>query len=78
MALTVTADRNALKFQSAGYFLKLFGRRWRLPDWATPGAMTIRHEDLGGGAFAFVLNLRHPRLGTLVEQTIHFQDPLEA
>lgn len=74
MALTVAVDEGALVFRSAFYFATLMGRRFRLPRWAEPGALTITHRDLGEGRFAFTLALDHPRLGRLLGQDAVFQD----
>lgn len=74
IALSVSADSQALHFHSDHYFLALGGRRLRLPRWFSPGALTISHVDRGCGWFAFVLSLRHPLLGELVSQTGLFRE----
>ena len=68
MALTVHAEANALLFRSAGYFVQLFGKRFTLPSWLTPGALTVTHSEIGEGRFGFSLEIDHPRLGRLVRQ----------
>lgn len=75
MALRVTVDERSLVFRSAGYFLALGRRRLPLPRLLAPGQMTIQHTDLGGGAFAFSLELAHRFAGRLVSQLAHFRDP---
>ena len=75
MALRLSVEDGILCFHSDRYFLSLFGRRLPLPGWLSPGRMTIAHEDLGGGGFAFTLDLTHPRAGNLIRQVIHFADP---
>ena len=40
MTLTVDARDGALIFRSKDYFVELFGRRWSLPTWLTPGAIS--------------------------------------
>lgn len=75
MALRVTVEDGALIFRSAGYFLALGERRLPLPRWLTPGQMTIEHRDLGGGRFAFSLDLTHRLAGQLVRQLANFHDP---
>jgi hypothetical protein len=74
MALTVHVDGGALVFRSHQYFVDL--GRWRLvlPRWATPGALTVRHMEAGGGRFAFTLEIVHPWLGELVRQSAIFQE----
>lgn len=74
MALTVDGAGDALYFRSDHYFLRVFGRRLRLPGWLGPGATTVGHIDRGGGRFAFTLELRHPLLGVLISQTALFHD----
>lgn len=74
MALRVGVEEGALVFRSAGYFLALGAWRLALPRLLHPGAMRIEHRDLGGGSFAFSLELVHPLLGRLVYQLAHFRD----
>ncbi len=74
IALTVRADAQALHFDGDHYFLALGRARLRLPRWLAPGALTISHIDRGGGEFDFVLLLRHPVLGALIEQRCRFRD----
>ncbi len=74
MALTIHADAYAIHFRSDHYFLQLLGRRLRLPNWFSPGTVTVSHIDFGAGQFAFVLDLRHPRFGELVYQRGVFRD----
>lgn len=74
MALRLSVEHEGLFFRSAGYFL-CFGRlRLRLPEWLTPGALTVSHTDLGGGLFRFTLELVHPRLGPLIHQSAVFTE----
>jgi hypothetical protein len=49
-------------------------RRFRLPGWASPGALSVTHAELGDGRFLFQLDLVHPRLGRLIQQTAAFQE----
>jgi len=74
IALTARADDQALHFDGDHYFLALGGVRLRLPRWLAPGALTISHVDRGGGQFDFVLMLRHPLFGELIEQRCRFCD----
>ena len=78
IALTVSADEEALHFHSDHYFLALAGVRLRLPRWFSPGALTISHVDRGEGWFAFVLSLRHPLLGEIIGQTGVFRERPDA
>ena len=75
MALCVSEEDGTLVFRSSHYFLQLGTMRWRLPCALAPGRMEITHREEGGGTFSFRLVLRHPLLGTLVQQLAYFHDP---
>jgi hypothetical protein len=64
----------ALVFRAAHYFVQLGGFRIRLPAWASPGALSVTHSELGDGRFLFKLDIVHPRLGPLILQTAAFQE----
>ena len=74
IALTVSADGEALHFHSDHYFFAIGRLRLRLPRWLAPGALTISHVDRGDGRFAFVLTLSHPLFGELIRQTGVFRE----
>jgi hypothetical protein len=74
MALRLSVAHEALFFHSAGYFLGLGTLRLPLPEWLTPGRLTVSHADLGGGTFRFSLELAHPRHGMLIRQSAIFQE----
>jgi len=74
IALSVSADRQALYFHSDHYFLAIGGLHLRLPAWLAPGALTISHVDRDGEWFAFVLALRHPLFGEMIHQTGLFRE----
>ncbi|MFI5013725.1 MAG: DUF4166 domain-containing protein [Hyphomicrobiales bacterium] len=76
MALTVHVEDRALLFRSAGYFLRLGGLRLVLPNWASPGALTVTHGEIGDGRFLFRLDLAHRRLGTLMRQSAVFREAI--
>ena len=75
MALTVHVEDGALVFRSAHYFLQAGRLLLRLPDWATPGPLTVKHIELGQGRFRFTLDVTHPVLGQLISQSAVFHDP---
>lgn len=77
IALRLEEAGGALLFVGDHYFLKLGRLRVRLPGWAMPGALTVGHQDIGGGRFLFSLDLVHPWLGELVHQLCVFADPAE-
>jgi hypothetical protein len=74
MALRLSVQHEALFFHSAGYFLSLGTLRLPLPEWLTPGTLTVSHADLGGGTFRFSLELVHPRHGQLIRQSAIFRE----
>ena len=84
MALRLSVQHEALFFHSAGYFLRLGFRSpgfqslgalcLPLPEWLTPGRLTVSHADLGGGTFRFSLELVHPRHGQLIRQSAIFRE----
>jgi hypothetical protein len=74
MALRIGVDDQALLFRSAGYFLQVGPRKFRLPAFFTPGALTVTHTDLVNGEFQFTLEILHPRFGTLIHQSAVFRE----
>ncbi len=74
MALTVHVEAGDLLFRSAGYFVQFAGRRWPLPRWLTPGALTVTHRELGAGRFEFALDAIHPWFGHFIHQTATFKE----
>ena len=74
MALSVSAESGALVFRSRGYFVELLGIRLRIPNWLSPGNLTVAHTDCGSGRFRFSLEIDHPLFGTLIRQTAIFTD----
>src|SRR5262245_48632290 len=74
MTLKVAVEDGALVFRSGRYFVDLGRRRLLLPDWATPGALTVKHIEETEGRFIFTLSIVHPRLGVLIRQSALFQE----
>lgn len=74
MALTVHVEEGALKFRSAGYFVRIGNVRVPLPRWLTPGALTVTHQDIGAGRFQFSLDVVHPLFGAIIHQTAIFRE----
>ena len=74
MALRVEPMADGLRFVSDHYFVMIGARRLRLPRWMAPGRTIVEHHDLGGGRFAFDLELRHPLAGRMVAQHAVFDD----
>ena len=74
MALKVSVGHDALVFTSAGYAVRLGRLRLTLPDWLTPGELTVIHTDLGCGLFRFTLEIVHPRFGRLLRQSAVFRE----
>jgi hypothetical protein len=74
MTLQVAVEQDALTFKSEGYYLQ-FGRgRFMLPRWLTPGSLTVTHRDLGEGRFLFRLEVVHPWLGCVIDQSAVFRE----
>lgn len=76
MALTVAVEDDALIFRSDGYFVAILGRRFFLPAWATPGALSVTHAEMGDDRFLFTLEIVHERLGLLIRQSAAFREHL--
>ncbi len=76
MALVVAVEDGALTFRSNGYFLELLGRRLFLPAWASPGALTVTHAEIGEGRFLFTLDIVHPQLGLIIHQSAAYREHL--
>jgi hypothetical protein len=74
MALTVAVQDGALVFRSDGYFVGALGRRFFLPAWATPGALSVTHAEIGDGRFLFTLEIVHPRIGLIIRQSAAFRE----
>jgi Domain of unknown function (DUF4166) len=74
MELVLSVPNEALCFRSVGYALRLGRFRLPLPEWLTPGDLTVTHADLGDGRFRFTLEIVHPRFGMLVRQSAAFQE----
>jgi len=76
MALRLSVEHEGLYFRSAGYFFCLGRLRLPLPEWFTPGALTVSHTDLGGGLFRFTLDVVHSRFGRLLHQSALFREAM--
>jgi hypothetical protein len=74
MTLTVYARDGALVFRSENYFLQLFGRRFFLPAWLSPGTLYVTHAELFDGKFSFTLQIFHPRFGLIIRQMAMFRE----
>ena len=74
MALCVSAESGALIFRSRGYFVELVGIRLRIPNWLTPGNLTVAHTECGSNRFRFSLKIDHPLFGPLIRQTAIFRE----
>jgi hypothetical protein len=77
IALRLSATSNALYFDSDHYFVSFFGLRLTIPAWLSPGHLVIGHIDGADGWFAFTLDLKHPRWGTLIHQVCMFAERSE-
>jgi Domain of unknown function (DUF4166) len=74
MALAIEVQDGALVFRSDRYFLEIFRHRFLLPAWASPGALSVTHAEIGDGRFLFTLEIVHPRFGLLIRQSAAFRE----
>ncbi len=74
MALGISARNGMLMFRSDHYFVQIFGRRLRLPRWLSPGDMTVTHAERSDGRFEFTLEVKHPRFGVMIRQSVAFRE----
>jgi hypothetical protein len=74
MTLKVYAREGALIFRSERYYLQLFGQRFMLPAWLSPGTIYVTHAELPDSRFSFTLQVIHPRFGLLIRQMAMFRE----
>jgi hypothetical protein len=74
IALRVSAEHGSLVFTSVAYLLQVGPLRLRLPNWLTPGTLTVTHEDVGDDRFRFALQITHPLFGVLIRQSAVFRE----
>jgi len=74
VALRVRVRGDAFVFCSDGYFFQAFNRRWRVPNWLSPGTLTATHAECSDGRFEFRLEVNHPRFGLLISQSAVFRE----
>ena len=74
MALTLHVEARAIVIRSAGYFWRVGGMRLRIPDWMTPGSMTVIHREERAGQFSFTLTVTHALFGVTIQQIAFFRD----
>ncbi len=74
MPLEVREVDGQLVFRSAGFALDVAGRRFRLPQWASPGLCTVTHRAETDQRFSFTLTLDHPVFGRLLRQVAFFTE----
>ena len=74
MTLRVAVEDGALTFRSDRYFVDAVGIRLYLPRWISPGALMVTHREADDGRFTFLLEVSHPRFGTLIRQLAAFRE----
>jgi hypothetical protein len=74
VALELKTTELALSFIGRDYFFSVAGLRFKIPDWLSPGRLTVVHLQEYGDHFSFSLQLEHPRFGCLVYQLARFVD----
>jgi len=74
MQLRLAVEDGALVFRSQRYRVSWRNIGFTLPEFLSPGAMTIVHTQQEDGSFSFGLTLRHPLFGQLLHQLAYFRD----
>jgi hypothetical protein len=74
MALDLSVRDGALIFRSRNYFLQVFGRRFVLPAWLSPGDLTIVHAEVPDERFSFTLQIVHPHFGLILQQMALYRE----
>ena len=74
MALKAQTTATAIIFESAGYYVQIGKWRLALPNFMTPGQVTVTHEEVTSDIFRFSLQLVHPVFGPLIKQSGVFQE----
>ena len=74
MTLRAMVEERSLIFRSVGFYFSAGPFRITLPQWLSPGRVTVRHQDLQDGFFNFSLQLDHPLFGELIYQAGIYQD----
>ncbi len=55
----------------------MFGLRFRLPAFLSPGIMTVSHAEIGETRFLLLrLKVEHPWFGTLIDQVAAFRETM--
>lgn len=74
MRLRVSVEDGTLVFRSHRYCVSWRNLGFDLPQFLSPGAMTIVHAQESDGSFSFRLTLHHPIFGQLLHQLAYFRD----
>ena len=74
MALAVSIEQRALVFRSTGYFWRCGRVRLCIPDWLTPGRISVIHREERAGRFSFTLIVTHAWFGETIRQVGFFMD----
>jgi hypothetical protein len=77
MALNTRVVEQVLHFESAGYVLGVFGRRFKLPRVLAPLDLVVKHDDAGVAGFVFSLRVTNPLFGELIfQEAIYHEESL--
>jgi hypothetical protein len=74
MALAVSVEQRSLVFRSTEYFWRCGRVRLRIPDWLTPGRISVIHREERTGRFSFTLIVTHAWFGETIRQVGFFRD----
>ncbi|TQV72121.1 DUF4166 domain-containing protein [Aliikangiella marina] len=74
MKLNPSESAGAIVFESDYFFLQLGKKRIKIPDWLTPGKMTVSQRALSDEWFEFKLDVTHKLLGRTYYQIGQFSE----
>jgi len=74
MSLELSVTGEALVFTGHHYYWRGLGLSFELPGWLSPGVLRVKNWQGHQDDFYFSLELNHPWFGSLIEQTVYFDD----
>ena len=74
MALAMSVEQRSLVFRSTEYFWRCGRVRLCIPDWLTPGRISVIHREERSGRFSFTLIVTHAWFGETIRQVGFFRD----
>ena len=74
MDLAMSVEQRSLVFRSTEYFWRCGRVRLCIPDWLTPGRISVIHREERAGRFSFTLIVTHAWFGETIRQVGFFRD----